>query len=105
LVNPPEGSTSPTTIAFDETGIAWPSDKKRLAPTSMQLNQIVPPPNWQKRFGAEYTAEKQFNPAEDEHFQVWMRTSWYPTFRKLYSAYRTGEISPGTYTVDVVLSK
>jgi hypothetical protein len=71
----------------------------------MQLDQIVPPPNWQKRFGAEYTAEKQFNPAEDEHFQVWMRTSWYPTFRKLYSAYRTGEISPGTYTVDVVLSK
>ncbi|RCH88438.1 hypothetical protein CU097_006578 [Rhizopus azygosporus] len=97
----PPGNQEVITIHFDETGIAWPSDKKRLATTTMDLSKIVPPPNWAKRYPNGYTPENMFHPQEDEHFQVWMRTSWYPTFRKLYGALREGVLEPGIYQINV----
>lgn len=90
---------------FDETGIAWPADKKRLATTQMNLSDIVPPPNWIKKYRNGYTPDELFHPQDDEHFQVWMRTSWYPTFRKLYAALRDAPLEIGIYEVTVVLSK
>lgn len=71
----------------------------------MSPDALVPPPNWRKRYPNGYSAGDIFNPQEDEHFQVWMRTSWYPTFRKLYSALREGMLEAGTYEVNVTLSK
>ena len=103
FVNPP-GSQS-ANITFNDTGIAWPADKKRLAPTKMDHTKLAPPPNWVNQFPQGYTAENIFNPQENEHFQVWMRTSWYPTFRKLYSALRDAPLEPGTYEINVVASK
>jgi hypothetical protein len=70
----------------------------------MNPEDLVPPPNWQKKYPNGYSASNIFNPQEDEHFQVWMRTSWYPTFRKLYSALREGTLEAGTYEVNVALS-
>ncbi|KAI9252639.1 CDC50/LEM3 family [Sporodiniella umbellata] len=96
------GNTVNTSIAFDEKGIAWPTDKNRLATTRMDITKIAPPPNWAKQYPNGYTAENIFKPQEDEHFQVWMRTSWFPTFRKLYSAFREGTLEPGMYQIDVV---
>ncbi|KAI8065393.1 CDC50/LEM3 family [Gilbertella persicaria] len=104
LVNPAGGTTT-TNMNFSEKDIAWPSDKKRLASTQMNPEDLVPPPNWQKRYPNGYTADNIFQPQEDEHFQVWMRTSWYPTFRKLYSALREGTLEAGTYEVNITLSK
>ncbi|KAI8979586.1 CDC50/LEM3 family [Mycotypha africana] len=103
FINPP-GSTTSAKMGFSSEGIAWPSDKKRLATTQMNPADLVPPPNWQKKYPNGYTAENIFKPQEDEHFQVWMRTSWYPTFRKLYSALREGTLEAGTYEVNVTLN-
>ncbi|KAI8987154.1 CDC50/LEM3 family [Pilobolus umbonatus] len=103
FINPPEGqATGP--VPFSEQGIAWPSDKKRLASTKMNVSSIAPPPNWQSLYPNGYTEGDVFNPQENEHFQVWMRTSWYPTFRKLYSALREGVLEAGTYHVNVKLN-
>lgn len=104
FVNPPGGQSN-SSVNFDETGIAWPADKKRLETTRMDLSQIAPPPNWAKRYPNGYTETELFKPQEDEHFQVWMRTSWYPTFRKLYAAKRDSVLEAGIYEVTVVLSK
>ncbi|CAO3607165.1 unnamed protein product [Mucor fragilis] len=103
FVNPP-GSAPSLPMEFSEKDIAWPADKKRLASTSMDPSQLVPPPNWQKKYPNGYTADDIFHPQDDEHFQVWMRTSWYPTFRKLYSAMREGTLQAGTYEVNVTLN-
>ncbi|KAI9361552.1 CDC50/LEM3 family [Pilaira anomala] len=103
FVNPPGGQNN-STVNFDETGIAWPADKKRLRTTQMNPDQLAPPPNWVKKYPNGYTADDMFHPQDDEHFQVWMRTSWYPTFRKLYSALRDRPLAVGIYEVNVVLN-
>ncbi|KAG0164850.1 hypothetical protein DFQ28_011625 [Apophysomyces sp. BC1034] len=105
LLNPPGGSVSNQTYQFDEKGIAWPSDASRFGKTQMDLSEIVPPPNWVNRYSnGQYSAEDVFNPQEDEHFQVWMRTSWYPSFRKLYSHYQGETLKAGTYEIEVDLN-
>ncbi|GAA5798358.1 hypothetical protein HPULCUR_003760 [Helicostylum pulchrum] len=98
------GSQTNATMNFDETGIAWPADKKRLHSTQMNPAELAPPPNWEKKYPEGYSADKIFHPQDDEHFQVWMRTSWYPTFRKLYSALRDNTLQAGIYEVNVVLN-
>ncbi|KAI8636664.1 CDC50/LEM3 family [Parasitella parasitica] len=103
FVNPP-GNAASYPMNFSERDIAWPADKKRLATTTMNLAELAPPPNWQKKYPRGYSAEEMFHPQDDEHFQVWMRTSWYPTFRKLYSALREGTLQAGTYEVNVTLN-
>ncbi|CAO3591479.1 unnamed protein product [Absidia cylindrospora] len=103
LLNPANTNSDNKTYYFDETNIAWPSDKARFKKTSMPLDTITPPPNWIRRYPS-YNADNLFDPQTDEHFQVWMRTSWYPTFRKLYSHYDGESLSAGTYEVQVDLN-
>ncbi|KAI9027181.1 CDC50/LEM3 family [Phycomyces nitens] len=104
LLNPQGGSENNITYVFSEKGIAWSSDASRFEKTTMPLEEITPPTNWAKRFNNAYTAENLFDPKEDEHFQVWMRTSWYPTFRKLYSHYEGDTLQAGTYSIQVDLN-
>lgn len=110
LLNPANTSNDSKFYNFSTTGIAWPSDRQRYKPTQMPVESITPPPNWVRRY-QQYTSNNIFNPQEDEHFQVWMRTSWYPTFRKLYSHYSNGggvnvaPLEPGSYQIQVDLSK
>ncbi|KAI8366112.1 CDC50/LEM3 family [Radiomyces spectabilis] len=102
LLNPRGGDGDDIPYAFSEKGIAWPSDRSRFGKTSLPLDQIVPPPNWVKRYpNGVYSADNIFNPQEDEHFQVWMRISWFPTFRKLYSKYEGETMQAGTYEIQV----
>lgn len=104
LLNP-QGSNDNITYTMSEKGIAWSSDVSRYRQTSMPADQLAPPPNWIKRYPNGYTADNLFDPTQDEHFLVWMRTSWYPTFRKLYSNYYGDPLQPGTYQLQVDLSK
>ena len=90
---------------MSEEGIAWHTDVTRYQKTSQPIDQLTPPPNWHKRYPNGYTADNIFDPSKDEHFLVWMRTSWYPTFRKLYSNYHGDKLQPGTYEVQVDMSK
>ncbi|KAI7863573.1 CDC50/LEM3 family [Spinellus fusiger] len=103
LLNPRGASETNHTYAFSEKGIAWPSDAARFGKTNLPLDQITPPTNWVKRYGNNFEL-KQFDPQADEHFQVWMRTSWYPTFRKLYSHYQGETLQAGMYVVEVDLN-
>ncbi|KAI7859008.1 CDC50/LEM3 family [Circinella umbellata] len=100
LLNP-QGQNDNITYQMSEEGIAWHTDVTRYRRTSQPIDQLTPPPNWNKRYPNGYTADNIFDPSKDEHFLVWMRTSWYPSFRKLYSNYNGEPLQPGTYEVQV----
>lgn len=75
---------------FDDSQIAWPSDAVSFGPTQYSITQITTPPAWKYYKGQDVSTGwtpstlASFNPQQDQHFQVWMRTAGLPTFRKLY---------------------
>lgn len=83
-------------------GIAWSSEKSRYGVTKYSLDQIIPPPNWAKRYPNGYTAD---NPppdfTTDYDFQNWMRTAGLPTFSKLYLRQDSVAMSAGTYQINI----
>ena len=85
-----------------KTGIAWPSDKELYGKTEYDYSKIAPPPNWIKRWPNGYSEENPpINPAEDEAFQVWMRTAGLPTFSKLAQRNDDAPMKAGTYRLTV----
>ncbi|PTD02906.1 Meiotically up-regulated gene 89 protein [Fusarium culmorum] len=92
------GNDTWTYLMSNNSGISWDSDKDLYKKTEYSNDDIVPPPNWQKRYPNGYTDE---NPPPDlknwEAFQVWMRTAGLPTFSKLYQRNNTQAMWPGTY--------
>ncbi|KAI0137817.1 Lem3/Cdc50 [Hypoxylon sp. NC0597] len=106
LLNAPaQEGTLNQTYEMKNTSIAWESDKDLYKPrVSTNLDNIIPPPNWQIRYpNGTYTAE--FPPPnlhEDEHFIVWMRTAGLPTFSKLYGRNDTSPMQVGTYSLDII---
>lgn len=72
---------------MSEKGIAWPGEASKYKATAYTPEQCAPPPFWALRYPNGYTADGPTaipDFAQDEHFQVWMRTAGLPTFRKLY---------------------
>lgn len=100
LTNPP-GVTGNETWVYqmsNNSGISWDSDKDLYGKTEYSYDDIVPPPNWQKRYPDGYTKDTPPpNLKEWEAFQVWMRTAGLPTFSKLYQRNDTKAMWPGTY--------
>ena len=92
-------------------GISWPSDASRYAETKYDPETISPPKDW---IGGKYrnatvkSTWKEtgvtFNPANDEHFQVWMRTAGLPTFRKLYGRNDDTDLPEGVYELPIEYS-
>lgn len=85
-----------------KSGIAWTSDKNRYGNTSYSYDQIIPPPNWARRYPDGYSAETP--PPDlrtDYDFQNWMRTAGLPTFSKLYLRQDANVMSAGTYQVNI----
>lgn len=107
LLNPSGTAANNITYSFPSTGIAWPDDKTRFKQPAYQPNEALPPPNWALRYpNGQYTDE--YPPPDfslDEHFQVWMRTSWYPTFRKLWGKNTQLAMEPGRYQMELDMSK
>ncbi|CEI66944.1 Meiotically up-regulated gene 89 protein [Fusarium venenatum] len=100
LTNPPGVSGNETWIyqMSNNSGISWDSDKDLYKETEYSYDEIVPPPNWQKRYPDGYTKDTPPpNLKEWEAFQVWMRTAGLPTFSKLYQRNNTQAMWPGTY--------
>lgn len=84
----------------NNSGIAWESDKTLYGKTEYRNDEVVPPPNWQKLFGTEYSDEAPIpNLEEWEGFMVWMRTAGLPTFSKLYQRNDIDVMKKGTYRV------
>ncbi|POR32704.1 Uncharacterized protein TPAR_07120 [Tolypocladium paradoxum] len=101
LLNPPNPNGNETrTYNMSTTGIAWDSDKDLYGKTKYNVSQIIPPPNWQKRFPNNYT---ESNPPPDlkawEAFQVWMRTAGLPAFSKLYQRNDKAAMGNGRYQI------
>ena len=88
-----------TPLHISESGIAWEADKEAFINTNYSAEHIVPPPMFQKRGFTEYTEENKNNIVTSERFMVWMKTSPFSSFRKLYG--KTSTMKKGTYLIDI----
>ena len=83
--------------------ISWPSDTARFGKTTYTNDQVVPPPNWSKRYPEGYT---DANPIPDlstfYELQVWMRLAGLPTFSKLALRNAHQTLAAGTYQVNIL---
>ncbi|KAF9102681.1 hypothetical protein BGX29_004318 [Mortierella sp. GBA35] len=86
-----------------DKGIAWTVDQTKYLPQRHpDLSHIRPPPNWEKRFPNGYSeSTPPIDISKDEHFQVWMRASGLPNFRKMYAKNEKEDLPSGTYTIDI----
>lgn len=99
----PTGSNSKAQVyeMNNSTDIAWASDKDLYAETAYSYEDVVPPPNWNKRYPNDYTKEDPPpNLKTWEAFQVWMRTASLPDFSKLYQHGNT-TLEKGRYEVTI----
>lgn len=99
---------------FQETGIAWASDKDKYGKYGYtDLSSVYIPENWRPRYpgpprNPNYTYSADFPPPNietDEHFQVWMRTAGWPTFLKPYGRNDQTTFKAGQYQMDIDMSK
>ncbi|KAF9380671.1 hypothetical protein CPC16_010198 [Podila verticillata] len=95
---------------FQETGIAWASDKDKYGKYGYtNLSSIYIPENWRPRYpgppsNPTYAYSADFPPPNietDEHFQVWMRTAGWPTFLKPYGRNDQTVFKAGQYQMDI----
>ncbi|EEB07925.1 CDC50 domain-containing protein [Schizosaccharomyces japonicus yFS275] len=82
-------------------GTAWPADKARYGTTQYSPSDVVPPPNWAKRYPNGYTSDNMPDLGNWEEFQVWMRTAALPTFSKLIVRNTTAALRTGLYEVNI----
>ncbi len=99
--------TSGVPYVMSEKNIVWPGEHDKYGKTAYTADQIVPPPYWrgaEGEFGypsGTYSEGKIFDPSNNEHFMVWMRTAGLPTFRKLYKRNDNQAMEPGRYLLQV----
>lgn len=96
--------TSDGEFSMTDTDISWASDRSLYKNTKYSADQIVPPPNWMKKYPQGYTEDNMPNLHEWEALQVWMRVAALPSFMKLALKNETGLLKKGTYTIDVGLN-
>lgn len=84
--------------------ISWSIDRKHFKKTTYNVSDIVPPPNWMKKFPNGYTDDNIPNIHEWEEFQVWMRTAALPKFYKLALKNETVHLPKGKYVMDIGLN-
>ncbi|KAK7043731.1 alkylphosphocholine resistance protein lem3 [Paramarasmius palmivorus] len=106
LTNPAGGSTVEQRYNFTDKGIAWPGESKKYVTTTVpsgysNYSDILPPPNWEKKYPNGYSEDLHPNLEEDEHFQNWMRTAGLPTFTKLYFRNDNETMAKGRYRVTI----
>ncbi|KAI8594341.1 CDC50/LEM3 family [Dissophora ornata] len=85
-----------------DTNITWKSDAAKYGHQPYtDLSKVRPPPNW-RNFPNGYSAlSPPIDITKDEHFQIWMRASGLPNFRKMYSKNDVTDLPNGTYTIDI----
>ncbi|KAF8636461.1 hypothetical protein AX17_003277 [Amanita inopinata Kibby_2008] len=111
LQNPAgNGGSSSQRYNFSSKGIAWPGEAKKYVSSPIipggysNLSDIVPPPNWAKRFPNYTDSNPPPDLRNDEHFQNWMRTAGLPTFTKLWGRNDNDVMAKGRYRIIVGLN-
>lgn len=99
-----EGGNGTANYTLTNKDISWRTDRHRFKKTSYNASQIVPPPNWQKKFPNGYTDTNIPDIGQWEELQVWMRTASLPNFYKLALKNETTELPNGTYTIGIGLN-
>lgn len=100
------GSAPNMTYPMTNKGIAWSSDKALYGPTKYALSDIAVPLNWKAQWPNGYSeSHPPPNLAEDEEFQVWMRTAGLPAFSKLALRNDNLTMPCSIYQVDIMLSR
>ena len=100
-------SVDPDTVesySLTNKGISWPIDGHIYKKTEYNVSDIVPPPNWMKRFPDGYTEDNLPDLHSWEEFHVWMRTAPFSKFYKLALKNETHSLLKGTYTIDIELN-
>lgn len=87
---------------FNNKDISWKSDRKIYKKTKYNPSDIVPPPNWAKKYPDGYTEDNMFDISEYEDLLVWMRTSGLPSFYKLKGKNEQDDLVKGTYEMEIV---
>ncbi|KAK4032485.1 ligand-effect modulator 3 family [Parachaetomium inaequale] len=104
LLSVPGGSTDENNETYQMTtkGIAWAGMKDLYGKTKYNISEIVPPPNWHRRYKLNYTDD---NPPPDlsldEGFQNWMMLAAAPNFFKLYQRNDADPLKAGPYQIDI----
>lgn len=88
---------------FTDWGTSWETDKHRFKKTKYRVDQIVPPPNWYKRYPNGYNESNVPDISSWWQFQNWMHTPALPTFNKLALRNDNDTLTKGTYEVSVGL--
>ena len=101
LLNTAGSGNSNTTYNMTRDGIAWSSDADLYGQTKYNYEDVVPPPNWRKRYPV-YNSSFPFPDLHtDEAFQVWMRTAGLPTFSKLALRNDDEPMPIGRYEIEI----
>ncbi|KAK4248796.1 ligand-effect modulator 3 family [Corynascus novoguineensis] len=102
LLSVPDSNAANETYKMTTKGIAWSGMKDLYGETKYNLDEIVPPPNWWRRYKKGYTEENPPpNLREDEAFQNWMMLAATPNFYKLYQKNENDPMKRGQYQIDI----
>jgi hypothetical protein len=100
LLNAQDGQNA-TEYTMTNKGIAWDSDKDLYKKTKYSADQIIPPPNWRKKFPEYNSSLPPPDIGQWEEFFVWMRTAGLPTFSKLALRQDNDNMAAGRYRMDI----
>ncbi|ORX54140.1 CDC50 family protein [Hesseltinella vesiculosa] len=107
LVLVDDALTTISNYTWIKTGLIWPHDQRRYGTSRYNVNDIVPPPNWQSRFPNGSYSE-QYPPPDlattMDRLKVWMTLAAMPDFMKLWGKNDVQDLPMGRYRVHVDLS-
>lgn len=71
-------------VEWDQSDIAWASDRSTYKASKYAPEDVVPPPNWAEQYPNGYTQESLEAVGTNQHLMVWMKTAALPKFVKLW---------------------
>ncbi|KAG7194882.1 uncharacterized protein KQ657_003990 [Scheffersomyces spartinae] len=94
---------SSTDFSLTNKGIAWSTEKNRFKKTKYNYTQVVPPPNWFKRYPNGYNETNMPDLSTWYELQNWMKPAALPDFVKLALKNKEDTLKKGKYEVAVGL--